>query len=116
MFWLQAIRFIPKALPTRATCDPIRPSPRTPTDFPRRSVPTVCCQRSDRRGGPEIRRCPLDRGAPTNRRSQAPHFGNRPEQRSCTSSLASIPRLLIRPFLSRDEGSVYQIVSLFVRD
>src|SRR6266568_1765416 len=25
MFWLQAIRFIPKALPTRATCDPIRP-------------------------------------------------------------------------------------------
>src|ERR1700676_279471 len=26
MFWLQAIRFIPKALPTRATCDPIRPS------------------------------------------------------------------------------------------
>src|SRR6202163_3898223 len=29
MFWLQAIRFIPKALPTRATCDPIRPSPRT---------------------------------------------------------------------------------------
>src|SRR5438309_7808390 len=28
MFWLQAIRFIPKALPTRATCDPIRPSPR----------------------------------------------------------------------------------------
>src|SRR6266404_9023113 len=28
MFWLQAIRFIPKALPTRATSDPIRPSPR----------------------------------------------------------------------------------------
>ena len=27
MFWLQAIRFIPKALPIRATCDPIRPSP-----------------------------------------------------------------------------------------
>src|SRR6266404_9660582 len=39
-----------------------------------------------------IRRCPLDREAPTNRRSQAPHFGNRPEQRSCTSSLVSIPR------------------------
>src|SRR6267378_5663032 len=38
-----------------------------------------------------IRRCPLDREAPTNRRSQAPHFGNRPEERSCTSSLASIP-------------------------
>src|SRR5712664_2484040 len=38
-----------------------------------------------------VRRCPLDREAPTNRRSQAPHFGNRPEQRSCTSSLASIP-------------------------
>src|SRR6266566_1311577 len=39
-----------------------------------------------------IRRCPLDREAPTNRRSQAPHFGNRPERRSCTSSLVSIPR------------------------
>src|SRR5882672_11242672 len=25
MFWLQAIRFIPKALPIRATCDPMRP-------------------------------------------------------------------------------------------
>src|SRR6202043_1624532 len=48
MFWLQAIRFIPKALPTRATCDPIRPSPRTPKVFPRRSVPTVCCQPPDR--------------------------------------------------------------------
>src|SRR5258708_19045958 len=48
-------------------------------------------RRPDRQGGPEIRRCPLDRGAPTNRRSQAPHFGNRPEQRSCTSSLVSIP-------------------------
>src|SRR6266853_693624 len=48
MFWLQAIRFIPKALPTRATCDPIRPSPRTPRVFPRRSVPTVCCQPPDR--------------------------------------------------------------------
>src|SRR6267143_1447218 len=47
-FWLQAIRFIPKALPTRATCDPIRPSPRTPRVFPRRSVPTVCCQPPDR--------------------------------------------------------------------
>src|SRR5467141_427166 len=35
---------------------------------------------------------PLDRGAPTNRRSQAPHFGNRPEQRSCTSPLGSISR------------------------
>src|SRR6266478_3960606 len=40
-----------------------------------------------RRYGPQIRRCPLDRGAPNNRRSQAPHFGNRPEQRCCTSSL-----------------------------
>jgi len=40
MFWLQAIKFIPKALPTRATCDPIRPSPRTPRVFARRSVPT----------------------------------------------------------------------------
>src|SRR5216684_424438 len=48
-------------------------------------------RRPDRRGGSEIRRRPLDRGAPTNRRSRAPHFGNRPEQRSCTSSLASIP-------------------------
>src|SRR5205807_9951393 len=48
MFRLQAIRFIPKALPTRATCDPIRPSPRTPRVFPRRSVPTVCCQPPDR--------------------------------------------------------------------
>src|ERR1700720_1529958 len=48
MFWLQAIRFIPKALPIRATCDPIRPSPRTPRVFPRRSVPTVCCQLPDR--------------------------------------------------------------------
>src|SRR3984893_8648003 len=47
-FWLQAIRFIPKALPIRATCDPIRPSPRTPSVFPRRSVPTVCCQPPDR--------------------------------------------------------------------
>src|SRR5713226_8789748 len=37
-----------KALPTRATCDPIRPSPRTPRVFPRRSVPTVCCQPPDR--------------------------------------------------------------------
>src|SRR5260370_1198555 len=46
MFWLQAIRFIPKALPTRATCDPIRPSPRTPRVFRRRSVPTVCCQQT----------------------------------------------------------------------
>src|SRR5712664_527365 len=35
MCWLQAIRFIPKALPTRATCDPIRPSPRTPSVFQR---------------------------------------------------------------------------------
>src|SRR6266478_2765467 len=58
-----------------------------------------------------IRRCPLDREAPTNRRSQAPHFGNRPEQRSCTSSLASIPRGLIRACASRHESSVYQIVS-----
>jgi hypothetical protein len=48
MFWLQAIKFIPKALPIRATCDPIRPSPRTPSVFPRRSVPTVCCQPPDR--------------------------------------------------------------------
>ncbi len=39
-------------------------------------------QRPDRRGGPEIQRCPLDRGAPINQRPQAPHFGNRPEQRS----------------------------------
>jgi hypothetical protein len=30
IFWLQAIKFIPKALPIRATYDPIRPSPRTP--------------------------------------------------------------------------------------
>src|SRR5260370_1108511 len=42
------IRFIPKTLPTRATCDPIRPSPSTPRVFPRRSVPTVCCQPPDR--------------------------------------------------------------------
>src|SRR6202049_4942703 len=48
MFWLQAIRFIPKALPTRATCDPMRPSPRTPRVFPRRSAPTVCCHPPDR--------------------------------------------------------------------
>ncbi len=48
IFWLQAIRFIPKALPTRATSDPIRPSPRTPRVFPRRSVPTVCCHPPDR--------------------------------------------------------------------
>src|SRR5467141_3890313 len=33
MFWLQAIRFIPKALPIRATCDPTFPSPRTPRVF-----------------------------------------------------------------------------------
>src|ERR1700676_1381552 len=42
---------------------------------------TAQSRRPDRRGGHEIRRCPLDRGAPTNRRSRAPHFGNRPEQR-----------------------------------
>jgi hypothetical protein len=48
MFWLQAIKFIPKALPIRATSDPIRPIPRTPSVFPRRSVPTVCCQAPDR--------------------------------------------------------------------
>ncbi len=48
MFWLQAISFIPKAVPIRATCDPTFPSPRTPKVFPRRSVPTVCCQPSDR--------------------------------------------------------------------
>src|SRR5258708_32819861 len=30
IFWLQAIRFIPNTLPTRATSDPTRPSPRTP--------------------------------------------------------------------------------------
>src|SRR5258708_5684842 len=48
MFWLQAISFIPKAVPTRATCDPTFPSPRTPRVFPRRSVPTVCCQPPDR--------------------------------------------------------------------
>src|SRR6266436_4218330 len=53
---------------------------------------TAQSRRPDRRGGSEIRRCPLARGATTNRRSQAPHFGNRPEQRSCTSSLASFPR------------------------
>src|SRR5882672_1970878 len=47
-FWLQAIRFIPKALPIRATSDPTRPSPRTPRVFPRRSAPTVCCQPPDR--------------------------------------------------------------------
>src|SRR5580698_499225 len=46
-FWLHAIRFIPKARPILATCDPIRPSPRTPRVFPRRSVPTVCCQPPD---------------------------------------------------------------------
>src|SRR5438105_3003639 len=57
MFWLQAIRFIPKALPTRATCDPIRPSPRTPRVFPRRS-----------------RRA---RRAVTSRPSPATHFDNR---------------------------------------
>src|SRR5260370_43706 len=34
--------------PTRATCDPPRASPRTPRVFPRRSVPTVCCQPPDR--------------------------------------------------------------------
>src|SRR5260370_48929 len=34
--------------PTRATSDPTRPSPRTPRFFPRRSVPTVCCQPPDR--------------------------------------------------------------------
>src|SRR5258706_223317 len=47
-FWLQAIKFIPKALPIRATCDPIRPSPKTPRVFPWRSVPTVFCQPPDR--------------------------------------------------------------------
>src|SRR5947208_3875473 len=57
MFWLQAIRFIPKALPTRATCDPIRPSPRTPRVFPRRSVPTVCCQPPDRTELPSVTIC-----------------------------------------------------------
>src|SRR6267378_1937697 len=51
-----------------------------------------------------IRRCPLDRGAPTNRRSQAPHFGNRPEQRSCTSSLASVPRRQIPLSVNRAFG------------
>src|SRR6266446_3868911 len=59
-------------------------------------------RRPDRRGGPGTQRCPLDRGAPTNRRSHAPHFDNRPEQRSCTSSLASISRSLIRPVAFRD--------------
>src|SRR5580700_2968869 len=48
MFWLQAISFIPKAVPIRATCDPTFPSPRTPKVFPRRSVPTVCCQPPER--------------------------------------------------------------------
>jgi hypothetical protein len=48
MFWLQAIKSIPKAFPIRATCDPIRPSPRTPRVFPWRSTPTVCCQPPDR--------------------------------------------------------------------
>src|SRR5216683_7025726 len=48
MFWLQPISFIPKAVPIRATCDPTFPSPRTPKVFPRRSVPTVCCQPPDR--------------------------------------------------------------------
>jgi hypothetical protein len=48
MFWLHAIKFIPKALPIRATWDPTFPSPRTPRVFPRRSVPTVCCHPPDR--------------------------------------------------------------------
>src|SRR5260370_18051711 len=51
-------------------------------------------RRPDRRGGPGTQRCPLDRGAPTNRRSQPPHFDNCPEQRSCTFSLASIPAVI----------------------
>jgi hypothetical protein len=57
MFWLQAMRFIPKALPTRATCDPTRPSPSTPRVFPRRSVPTVCCQPPDRTELLSVTRC-----------------------------------------------------------
>src|SRR6266404_4401798 len=48
MFWLQAIKSIPKALPICATCVPIRPSPKTPRVVPRRSMPTVCCQPPDR--------------------------------------------------------------------
>src|ERR1700688_4159608 len=48
MFCLQAISFIPKALPICATCDPTFPSPRTPRVFPRRSAPTVCCQPPER--------------------------------------------------------------------
>ena len=48
---------IPKALPTRATCDPIRPSPRTPRVFPRRSAPTVCCQPPDRTELLSVTRC-----------------------------------------------------------
>src|SRR5260370_40995481 len=91
------------------------PSRRVRSGTARLAKPPPQSRRPGRRGGPELRRCPLDRGAPTNRRSPAPPFGNRPEQRSGTSSLASIPRLLIRPFLSRNEGSVYQIVSLFFR-
>src|SRR5260370_22940752 len=44
----KSFRFIPKAPPTCATCDPIRPSPRTPRVFPRQSVPTLCCQPPER--------------------------------------------------------------------
>src|SRR5260221_1167351 len=101
-FWLQAIRRIPKALPIRATSDPIRPSPKTPRVFPRRSVPTVCCQPPDRtdlssvtmcRGGkdqrpgqfdrwvrliPSVHHCDplLARGGDIDRRVSRPRRGN----------------------------------------
>ena len=42
-FWLQAITFIPKALPIRATAPPTLPSPRSPRVRPSMSSPTDCC-------------------------------------------------------------------------
>ena len=42
-FWLQAITFIPKALPICATAPPTLPRPRTPSVRPAMSSPTNCC-------------------------------------------------------------------------
>ena len=43
-FLLQAMTFIPKALPIRATRLPMRPSPKTPSTRPSSSPPTDVCQ------------------------------------------------------------------------
>jgi hypothetical protein len=44
-FWLHAITFMPKACPTLATCEPMRPRPMMPSVEPARSAPMVDCHR-----------------------------------------------------------------------